>query len=82
MVAKIMKTKLLKFIRPHNQSFLSVVLALGLFGSLWPHHMNSANARQPHYKANMQMPAENWDQEADGFYSAPRSPGRHDLTSS
>jgi hypothetical protein len=82
MVAEIVKTKLLEFIRPHNRSFLSVVLAFSLFGFLWPHHMNSAKARQPHYKANTQMPAENWDHEPDGVYSPPRSPGWHDLTSS
>jgi hypothetical protein len=68
MVAKIMKTNLFKFIRPHKHSCacLSAVLGLGLFVSLLPHHMNSANARQPHYKANIQMP--------DRFYSSPRSP--------
>lgn len=72
--------KLSNSIKPANQSFASVLVALGLFGFLWPHHVNSADR---HARVNIMQQNEvqqndrnSWDN--NSWYNPPRSPGFHD----
>ena len=64
--------KLLNLTKQPNQSFVSVMLALSLFGFLWPHKANSTGK---HHHTNFIQQKDDWD---NGWYTPPRSPGFHD----
>jgi len=64
--------KLLSLTKQPNQSFDSVMLALSLFGFLWPHNANSIGKG---HHTNFIQQNDDWN---NSWYTPPRSPGFHD----
>jgi len=78
------KNKLFESTRERKVSFASVILALSLFGFLWPHYADTGNKRrhidfQMQKDSQTQRTAADWDHGEDGFYTPTRSPGWNDL---
>jgi hypothetical protein len=66
--------KLSNLARQSNQFFGSALLAVSLFGFLFPHRTSQAN---PHYRVNIIKQSQTDTSDIGSLYTPPDSPGSH-----